>query len=209
MARYTQPVCKLCRRENQKLFLKGSRCSSAKCALERRAYPPGHRDSGRRRKVSEYGLQLREKQKVRRTYGLLEQQFFLNYLRATSMRGITGENLLSLLERRLDNVVYRLGFAPSRATARQLVHHRHFLVNGKVTNIPSFILRPGDTVVVREKSRKLDIIHSALKDAGPGTDIPWLRLDKVHLEGELLEMPKRADIPTVAQEQQIVELYSK
>lgn len=209
MARYTQPVCKLCRRENQKLFLKGSRCSSAKCALERRAYPPGHRDTGRRRKVSEYGLQLREKQKVRRTYGLLERQFFLNYLKATSMRGITGENLLSLLERRLDNVVYRLGFAPSRATARQLVRHRHLLVNGKITNIPSFILRPGDTVVVREKSRKLDIIHTALKDAGPGTDIPWLRLDKVHLEGELLEMPKRADIPTVAQEQQIVELYSK
>ncbi len=209
MARYTQAVCKLCRRENQKLFLKGSRCSTAKCALERRAYPPGHRETGRRRKVSEYGLQLREKQKVRRTYGLLERQFFLYYQRATQMRGITGENLLSLLERRLDNVVYRLGFAPSRATARQLVRHRHLLVNGRITNIPSFILRPGDTVTVRDKSKKLDIIHSALKDAGPGTDIPWLRLDKVHLEGELLEMPKRADIPTVAQEQQIVELYSK
>jgi small subunit ribosomal protein S4 len=209
MARYTKAVCKLCRRENQKLFLKGTRCSTAKCALERRAYPPGQREMGRRRKVSEYGVQLREKQKVRRTYGLLERQFFLYYLKATQMRGITGENLLSLLERRLDNVVYRLGFAPSRATARQLVRHRHFTVNGRVTNIPSYSLRPGDTVVVREKSRKLDIIHSALKDAGPGTDIPWLRLDKVHLEGELLELPKRADIPTVAQEQQIVELYSK
>jgi len=209
MARYTQAVCKLCRRENQKLFLKGSRCSSAKCALERRAFPPGQRDTGRRRKVSEYGTQLREKQKVRRTYGLLERQFVQYYQKASRMRGITGENLLSLLERRLDNVVYRLGFAPSRVTARQLVRHRHLLVNGRITDIPSFILRPGDTVVVREKSRKLDIIHSALKDAGPGTDIPWLRLDKVHLEGELLEMPKRADIPTVAQEQQIVELYSK
>ncbi len=209
MARYTKAVCKLCRRENQKLFLKGSRCSSAKCALERRAYPPGQREMGRRRKVSEYGIQLREKQKVRRTYGLLERQFFLYYLKASRMRGITGENLMSLLERRLDNVVYRLGFAPSRASARQLVRHRHFTVNGRITDIPSFTLRPGDEVVVRQKSRKMDIIHSALKDAGPGTDIPWLRLDKVHLEGELLELPKRADIPTVAQEQQIVELYSK
>jgi small subunit ribosomal protein S4 len=152
---------------------------------------------------------LREKQKVRRTYGLLERQFFLYYLKASRMRGITGENLMSLLERRLDNVVHRLGFAPSRASARQLVRHRHFTVNGRITDIPSFILKPGDVVVVRQKSRKMDIIHSALKDAGPGTDIPWLRLDKVHLEGELLELPKRADIPTVAQEQQIVELYSK
>ena len=209
MARYTKAVCKLCRRENQTLFLKGSRCSTAKCALERRAYPPGQREMGRRRKVSEYGIQLREKQKVRRTYGLLERQFFLYYLKASRMRGITGENLMSLLERRLDNVVYRLGFAPSRATARQLVRHRHFTVNGRITDIPSFILRPSDVVVVCQKSKKLDIIHSALKDAGPGTDIPWLRLDKVHLEGELLELPKRADIPTVAQEQQIVELYSR
>ncbi len=209
MARYTGPVCKLCRRENQKLFLKGSRCSSPKCAVERRPFPPGMRDTGRRRKVSEYGLQLREKQKVRRQYGLLEKQFYLYYERATRMRGVTGENLLGLLERRLDNIVYRLGFAPSRAAARQLVRHRHFVVNDRITNIPSYIMRPGDVVRVREKSRNLDVIHAALKDAGPGTDIPWLRLDKVRLEGELLELPKRVDIPTVAQEQQIVELYSK
>ncbi len=211
MARYTEAVCKLCRRENVKLFLKGRRCLSDKCAMERRAYFPGQhgQNQQRRRKVSEYGIQLREKQKVRRTYGLLERQFFLYYLKATKMRGITGENLLSLLERRLDNVVYRLGFAPSRSAARQLVRHRHFTVNGRITDIPSYLLRPGDTVVVREKSRSLDIIHSALKDAGPGSDIPWLRLDKARLEGELLEAPKRADIPTVCQEQLIVELYSK
>ncbi len=209
MARYTGPVCKLCRRENQKLFLKGSRCSSPKCAVEKRPFPPGERDTGRRRKVSEYGLQLREKQKVRRQYGLLEKQFYLYYERATRIRGVTGENLLSLLERRLDNMVYRLGFAPSRAAARQLIRHRHFTVNEHITNIPSYLMRPGDIVRVREKSRNLDVIHAALKDAGPGTDIPWLRLDKVRLEGELLELPKRVDIPTVAQEQQIVELYSK
>jgi small subunit ribosomal protein S4 len=209
MARYTQAVCKLCRRENQKLFLKGHRCQTDKCAVERRAYAPGQHGRDQRRKVSEYGLQLREKQKVRRTYGILERQFYLYYEKSSRMRGITGENLLSLLERRLDNIVYRLGFAPSRRTARQLVRHRHFTVNGRITDIPSFILRPGDTVRVREKSKSLDVIHSALKDAGPGSEIPWLRLDKAHLEGELLELPKRADIPTVAQEQLIVELYSK
>ena len=209
MARYTDAVCRLCRRENQKLLLKGHRCQTDKCALERRAYPPGQHGRDQRRKTSEYGLQLREKQKVRRMYGLLENQFYSYYVKASRMRGITGDNLLSLLERRLDNIVYRLGFAPSRRIARQLVRHRHFTVNGRITDIPSCILRPGDIVHVREKSRSLDIIHAALKDAGPGTEIPWLRLDKARLEGELLELPKRADIPTVAQEQLIVELYSK
>lgn len=209
MARYTQADCKLCRRENQKMFLKGRRCLSDKCAVERRAYAPGQHGRDQRRKVSEYGIQLREKQKIRRTYGVLERQFFLYYLKASKMRGIAGENLLSLLERRLDNIVYRLGFAPSRQSARQLVLHRHFTVNERITNIPSYLLRPGDTVRVREKSRTLEIVHSALKDAGPGSDIAWLRLDKVHLEGELLELPKRADIPLVAQEQLVVELYSK
>jgi len=209
MARYTDAACKLCRRENQKLFLKGHRCQTDKCAVERRAYPPGQHGRNQRRKTSEYGLQLREKQKVRRMYGVLERQFYIYYARASRMRGITGENLLSLLERRFDNVVYRLGFAPSRRTARQLVRHRHLTVNGRITDIPSYILRPGDVINVREKSRSLDIIHAALKDAGPGTDIPWLRLDKARLEGELLELPKRADIPTIAKEQLIVELYSK
>jgi len=209
MARYTDAACKLCRRENQKLLLKGHRCQTGKCAIERRAYAPGQHGRDQRRKTTEYGLQLREKQKVRRMYGVLERQFYLYYERATQMRGITGENLLSLLERRLDNVVHRLGFAPSRRTARQLVGHRHFTVNGRITDIPSYMLKPGDVVNVREKSRSLDIIHAALKDAGPGTEIPWLRLDKARLEGELLELPKRADIPTIAKEQLIVELYSK
>jgi small subunit ribosomal protein S4 len=209
MARYIDAQCKLCRREGEKLFLKGARCFSNKCAIEKRAYAPGQHGQSRRRKVSEYGVQLREKQKVRRLYGLLERQF-RNYFRLAAQRkGITGENLLQLLECRLDNVVYRLGFAPSRRAARQLVRHRHFTVNGTIVNVPSYQLRPTDVVQVREQSRNLDVVHSALRDGARQEPLAWLRLDKARLEGELLERPKRADIPVTAQEQLIVELYSK
>jgi small subunit ribosomal protein S4 len=207
MARYIDASCKLCRREKEKLFLKGRRCYTEKCAVDRRQYPPGEHGESTRRKGSEYGVQLREKQKVRRIYGLLERQFRNYFYKAEKEKGITGENLLSMLECRLDNMVYRLGFAPSRKTARQLVLHGHFLVSGRKVNIPSYQIKPGQIVSVREKSRDLEIIHSALKDAA--SDLSWLRLDKARLEGELLEKPKRADIPLAVQEQLIVELYSK
>jgi len=209
MARYRDANCKLCRREGEKLFLKGSRCYSEKCAIERRGYAPGQHGQVMRRKVSAYGLQLREKQKARRVYGVLEKQFHNYFLKASGQKGVTGENLLRMLEIRLDNFVYRLGFAPSRKSARQLVKHRHFTVNGRVVNIPSYQVRPTDIIRVKEKSRKLDIIHVALKDADRSADIAWLRLNKASLEGELLEYPKREDIPTSIQEQLIVELYSK
>jgi small subunit ribosomal protein S4 len=209
MARYRDPNCKLCRREGEKLFLKGSRCFSDKCSFERRSFAPGQHGANMRRKVSGYGLQLREKQKVRRIYGVLEKQFHNYFEKAEHIKGITGEILLRLLETRLDNFVYRLGFAPSRKAARQLVRHRHFLVNGKIVDIPSFQLKPHDVVRVKDKSRKLDIIHLALKDAERSADLPWLRLNKAALEGELLENPKRADIPINVSEQLIVELYSK
>ncbi len=209
MARYRDPNCKLCRREGEKLFLKGSRCFSDKCSFERRSFAPGQHGANMRRKVSGYGLQLREKQKVRRIYGILEKQFHNYFEKAEHVKGITGEILLRLLETRLDNFVYRLGFAPSRKAARHLVRHRHFLVNGKIVDIPSFQLKPHDVVRVKDKSRKLDIIHLALKDAERSADLPWLRLNKAALEGELLENPKRADIPITVSEQLIVELYSK
>lgn len=209
MARYRDANCKLCRREGEKLFLKGTRCLSEKCPIERGASPPGQHGAVSRRKVSEYGLQLREKQKVRRVYGVLERQFHKYYTNAARMRGITGENLMVLLEQRLDNIVYRLGFAPSRKAARQLVRHRHFTVNERIVDIPSYSVQPGDVIKVREKSKRLDIIHMALKEAGRAGDLPWFRLDKAHLEGELLSLPTRLDIPTPAQEQLIVELYSK
>ena len=208
MARYTEANCKLCRREGEKLFLKGSRCSSEKCAFERRAYSPGERGRAMRRKGSEYALRLREKQKVRRIYGILERQFRNYFHRAERQRGITGESLLRMLECRLDNLVYRLGFAPSRKTARQLVLHRHFLVSQRVVSIPSYQLKPGDIISVREKGKKLEVIHQALREGRAG-DLAYLRLDKAHLQGELLEYPKRADIPLLVQEQLIVELYSK
>ena len=209
MARYRDPNCKLCRREGEKLFLKGSRCFSDKCSFERRSFAPGQHGTNMRRKVSGYGLQLREKQKVRRIYGILEKQFHNYFEKAEHVKGITGEILLRLLETRLDNFVYRLGFAPSRKAARQLVRHRHFLVNGRIVDIPSFQLKPHDVVRVKDRSRKLDIIHLALKDAERSADLPWLRLNKAALEGELLENPKRADIPINVTEQLIVELYSK
>ena len=208
MARYRDANCKLCRREGEKLFLKGARCLSNKCALERRAYAPGQHGQNLRRKVSSYGLQLREKQKVRRTYGLLERQFHNYFKKADAKSGITGQNLIQYLERRLDNVVYRFGFAPSRKAARQLVRHRHILVDGRITDIPSYLLRPGQTIRVKDKSRKLDLIHDAMK-LGRGDEYGWLRLNKAALEGEFIEVPARADIPLTANEQLIVELYSK
>ncbi len=209
MARYRGSVCWLCRREGEKLFLKGSRCYSEKCAIERRNFPPGQHGFNVRRKISDYGIQLREKQKVKRIYGLLENQFHNYYLKATQQKGVTGENLLVFLETRLDNIVYRLGFAPSRKSARQLIRHRHFMVNGRIVDVPSYLLRPSDVVRVKEKSKGLDIIHMALRESDRAVDLPWLRLNKANLEGELLERPKREDIPLTCQEQLIVELYSK
>jgi len=208
MARYREANCKLCRREGEKLFLKGTRCYSEKCAFDRRAYSPGEHGRSMRRKGSEYALRLREKQKVRRIYGILERQFRNYFERAAKEKGITGQHLLRMLECRLDNLVYRLGFAPSRKAARQLVLHRHFFVNNRTVNIPSYQLKPGDVITVREKSKSLDLIHQALRE-GRGAELPYLRLDKARLEGELLESPKREDIPVMVQEQLIVELYSK
>lgn len=208
MARYRDANCKLCRREGEKLFLKGTRCMSDKCALERREYAPGQHGQGMRRKVSGYGLQLREKQKIRRTYGILERQFHNYFETAARRTGITGEALVQSLERRLDNVVYRLGFAPSRKAARQFVRHRHIIVDGRIVDIPSYLLKPGQVIRVKDRSKKLDMIHDAMK-TGRGEEYPWLRLNKAALEGELLHVPARADIPLTANEQLVVELYSK
>lgn len=208
MARYTGPSCKLCRREKTKLFLKGNKCLSEKCPLEEKNYAPGQHGLSRRTKFSEYGVQLREKQKVKRIYGLIETQFHNYFEEAARQKGITGSNLIKLLERRLDNVVYRLGFAPSRKSARQLVLHRHFLVNGGIVDIPSYILRPGDVVTVREKSKKLDTIHNSLRRTKDSV-YNWLTVDKASLSGTFLQVPEREDIPLNANEQLIVELYSK
>jgi len=208
MARYRDANCKLCRREGEKLFLKGSRCYSDKCGYERRPHAPGQHGQNMRRKVSEYGLQLREKQKVRRMYGLMEKQFHHYFEVADRKPGVTGENLLRLLEIRLDNIIYRLGFAPSRKSARQLVRHGHILVNGRRVDIPSYLVRPNELIKVNEESKKMDLVHDALKEQR-GELIPWLRLNKAGLEGELLEYPKRSEIPVTATEQLIVELYSK
>ncbi len=209
MARYREANCKLCRREGEKLFLKGTRCTSDKCSFDRRGFAPGQHGQRTRRKVSSYGIQLREKQKVRRIYGVLEKQFKNYFKTADKKAGITGEILLQLLESRLDNLVYRLGFAPSRKAARQLVRHRHVTVNGQLVDIPSYQVRPNEIIKVREKSKNLELIHAALKDVGRGDELVWLRLNKAALEGELLEIPKRLDIPMTVNEQLIVELYSK
>jgi small subunit ribosomal protein S4 len=208
MARYTEAICRQCRREGTKLFLKGDRCFSEKCAVERRNYPPGQHGQGRSR-VSDYGLQLREKQKVKRMYGLLEAQFRRTMATASRMKGRAGENLLSLLERRLDNVVFRLGFATSRAEARQLVQHGHFLINGRKANIPSLRLNAGQRIALREKSKKISRIIAAL-DVLERRSIPgWLELDKDNFEGTLKALPAREDITMPIQEQLIVELYSR
>ena len=209
MARYRGSVCRLCRRENLKLFLKGDRCYSDKCAFERRPYPPGQHGQQRGGKYSDYRLQLREKQKVKRIYGVLESQFRGYYRRAERQKGITGTNLLLLLERRLDNVVYRMGFASSRNQARQLVRHNHFLVNGKKVNIPSYLLKPGDVVEVREKSRNVPPILEAMETVVRRGIPNWIEVDKERFRGVFKALPKREDLTMPIQEQLIVELYSK
>jgi len=206
MARYTGPSCKLCRREGMKLFLKGERCLTEKCAIERRSYPPGEHGRGRI-KQSQYLLQLREKQKARRYYGLLERQFRNYYEKAARGSGVSGENLLRLLETRLDNVIYRLGFAASRSQARQLVRHGHFQVNGRRVNIPSFQVKPNDVINLKNGSPAEQVVRDA-------TDLtasvaPWLQADHDGLTGKILKLPDRADIDTPVQESLIVELYSK
>jgi small subunit ribosomal protein S4 len=208
MARYTDAVCRLCRREGVKLYLKGDRCYSDKCAIDRRPYPPGQHGQGRK-KQSEYGLQLREKQKARRVYGILENQFRRYYEEAARRKGVTGENLLQLLESRLDNVVYRLGFAASRAEARQLVTHGHFTVNGKRVNIPSYILRPGDVVGIREKSLETPRIKELLEAAEGKTVGAWLERDLDTHTGRFVRLPAREEIDVPVAEQMIIELYSR
>lgn len=210
MARYRGAVCKLCRRENEKLFLKGTRCQTAKCSFEKKGFPPGqHGKSRRLGKFSDYGFQLREKQKIKRYYGLLESQFRETFKKANRKKGITSENLLKMLESRLDNVVFRLGFAPSRAAARQQIRHRHFTVNGRLVDIPSYQLKPNDVIQVQEKSRKMEVIHSSIRRIKEGRQLSWLSLDKASLKGTFLEVPNRADIPVVFNENLVVELYSK
>ena len=209
MARYCGPVCRLCRREGQKLFLKGQRCLTDKCAIEKRNFPPGEHGKARRRKVIGYGLQLREKQKVRRLYGILEDQFRTYFEKAAAMKGITGENLLFMLEQRLDNVVYRLGLASSRAGARQLVRHGHIQVAGRKVNIPSFQVVPGQEISVRESSRKMLSLQRALDLTGSRGVPPWLEIDRENLKGRVVSPPKREDVNFPIQEQMIVELYSK
>ena len=208
MARYVGSVCRLCRREGAKLFLKGDRCYSEKCAIEKRNYPPGVHGQGRVR-FSDFGVQLREKQKVKRMYGLLEKQFRQTFAKATRMKGRSGEQMLLLLERRLDNVVFRMGFATSRSEARQLVRHGHFLVNGRKVMSPSMLMRTGWQVSLREKSQKVERITAAL-DTVESRSIPqWIELDKENLSGTLTQLPSREDITIPIDEQLIVELYSR
>ena len=208
MARYTDPVCRLCRREGAKLFLKGTRCYSKKCAWERRQAPPGQHGV-RRRKVGDYGMQLREKQKIRRTYSVLERQFQGYVEKATSTPGVTGENLLRMLEHRLDNVVYRMGFAASRAEARQMVGHAHFTLNGRVSNIPSLQVRPGDKVEVRETHRSREPFKEA-PDLMKSRQLPeWLSVDPAKLAGSVLTAPRRDQMPLDLNEQLVVEYYSR
>ncbi|UCH84029.1 MAG: 30S ribosomal protein S4 [Candidatus Latescibacterota bacterium] len=209
MARYRDAKCKLCRREGTKLFLKGDRCYSNKCAIEKRDYPPGQHGRRRRGKPSKYSIQLREKQKIRRMYGLLEAQFHTYFEKAARQKGITGTNLLQMLERRLDNIVFRMGFCSSRAMARQLIRHNHFQVNGTKVNIPSFLVSPGERVGPREKSKNLFIIQECLKNVDKRQMVPYLDVDPNKMEGELLEVPSRDAIPVPMDEQMVVELYSK
>lgn len=209
MARYIGPVCRLCRREDVQLFLKGDRCFSQKCAYERRPYPAGQHGQGRKRRPSDYGQQLREKQKVKRMYGILERQFRGYYYRAARMKGVTGENLLSLLERRLDNVALRMGFGASHAEARQLARHGHFLVNGRRVDIPSYLVKSGDVVEVRESSKKVQKIVDAMAKVDRSPRPNWIELDKDNLRGKITALPARADIAADIDEQLIVELYSK
>lgn len=209
MGRYTDSVCRQCRREGEKLFLKGDRCYSEKCAIERKPYPPGAHAQGRRQKPSEYGLQLREKQKTRKIYGVLEKQFRNYFKKAERQQGITGDNLLVLLERRLDNVVYRMGFASSRAEARQLVNHGHFTINGKKASIPSMLVRVGDVIQVRENSKESPKFQELKEQAAYKTPPEWLTADVENLTGSVLSYPLREQIETTVNEQLIVELYSR
>ncbi len=210
MARYRGPKCKLCRREGEKLFLKGDRCYTDKCAFERRKYPPGiHGPSQARRKLSIYGMQLREKQKVKRIYGVLETQFRRYFEMARSMSGNTGENLLSILERRLDNTLYQLGFALSRDHARQLVSHGHVLLNGRKTDIPSLLVTTGDVITLKEKAKKNPFVQQAIQSKDESLVPAWLSLNKEKMEGKVLRLPTREDIKYPVKETLIVELYSK
>uniref|UniRef100_A0A7C3IGP9 Small ribosomal subunit protein uS4 n=1 Tax=Gracilinema caldarium TaxID=215591 RepID=A0A7C3IGP9_9SPIR len=211
MARYTGPVCRLCRTEQKKLFLKGDRCKSDKCPINKKRPAPGKDPKGRIGKRSDYGMQLREKQKLKRIYGMQEKQFAIFFDRALRMPGVTGENLFMLLERRLDNIVYRLRFAVSRTQARQIVLHGHVMVNGKVVNIPSYLVKPNDVIEIREASKGLTVIKDALKEFGKAGVMPWLHLDPDTMKGTFLAIPRRSDITDLAdiKEQMIVELYSK
>ncbi len=208
MARYSGPLCKLCRREGEKLFLKGNRCYTEKCSIERRKYAPGQHGQGRG-KLSDYGIQLREKQKVRRIYGVMENQFRIYFAKASRMKGVTGEELLQLLERRLDTVVFRMGFASNRREARLIVKHCHFLVNGKRVDIPSYLLRAGDIVEVTEASRQIPSITDSLSIAEHRGIPHWLEVDMQNFKGKFLRVPSREEIQLPVQEQLIVEFYSK
>jgi len=209
--RYTGPVCRLCRRETTKLFLKGQKCFTEKCPVERRAYAPGQHGqaTSRRRKASEYAKQLREKQKIKRIYGVSEQQFRNTFEKVSTQPGITGHNLLAALESRLDNLIYRMGFAPSRAAARQLIRHRHVEVNRKAVDIPSYVVTPGQEIRVREKSRELGLVRDAMEQSSRGQSPSWIAVDRDSFSGRMLERPQRPNIPIAAQEQLVVELYSK
>jgi small subunit ribosomal protein S4 len=209
LSRYRGSVCRFCRRENVKLYLKGDRCYSDKCAFDRRSYPPGQHGQRRSGKISDYGIQLREKQKVKRSYCLSEKQFKLTFERADRQKGITGINLLLSLEQRLDNVVFRLGFANSRPQARQLVRHGHFMVNGKKVDIPSYQLKAGDIVIIREKSRKMQVFTDSLEGVVRRSMPQWLDLEKENFKGTIRNIPVREDITMPIQENQIVELYSR
>ena len=209
--RYTGPSCRQCRREGTKLFLKGTKCFTEKCPVERRPYAPGQHGqaTARRRKASEYSKQLREKQKVKRIYGMSEKQFHNLFERVATQPGVAGHNLLAALESRLDNMVYRMGFAPSRKAARQLIRHRHIEVNGKQVDIPSYLVRPGEEIRVRPASREQAQILTAMDQSSRGAPLSWVAVDRDNFSGRMLERPSRAEIPIAAQEQLIVELYSK
>ncbi|HZF69085.1 MAG TPA: 30S ribosomal protein S4 [Gemmatirosa sp.] len=211
MARYTGPSCRQCRREGTKLFLKGTKCFTEKCPVERRPYAPGQHGqaTARRRKVSEYAKQLREKQKIKRIYGLSEQQFRNTFERVATQQGITGHNLLAALESRLDNIVYRMGFAPSRKAARQLIRHRHVEVKGRLVDIPSYVVKPGEEVRVKQASREMPLVVGAMDQAARGVALGWIAVDRESFSGRMLERPARQSIPIAAQEQLVVELYSK
>jgi small subunit ribosomal protein S4 len=211
MGRYTGPSCRQCRREGTKLFLKGTKCFTEKCPVERRPYPPGQhgQSTTRRRKSSEYSKQLREKQKIKRIYGISEQQFRNTFEKVSSLPGITGHNLLAALESRLDNMIYRMGFAASRKAARQLIRHRHVEINGKSVDVPSYLVTPGAEVRVRMKSREQASIMAAMDQAGRGAPLSWIAVDRESFSGRMLERPARTSIPIAAQEQLVVELYSK